>query len=139
MSTSVDSANSILNLIYRAAAWADVAENDGSSPATVLDIALHTAAPATSAQTSNEATFTSYARVSVARSGAGWSLASGGSLQNAALIQFPECTGGSNTITHVSVGISGTIIHYGALSSSRSVSAGIQPQFAAGALVSTMT
>ena len=71
MSTSVDSANSILGLIYRAAAWADMAENDGSSPATSLDIALHTAAPATSSQSSNEATYTSYARVSVARSGVG--------------------------------------------------------------------
>lgn len=139
MSTSVDSANSILGLIYRAAAWADMAENDGSSPATSLDIALHTAAPATSSQSSNEATYTSYARVAVARSGVGWNAPAGGSLDNAALIQFIECTGGTNVITHVSVGNAGTIIHWGALSASRSVSSGIQPQFAAGALVSTMT
>ena len=33
MSTSVSSANSILDLIYRATAWADLAQNDGSSPA----------------------------------------------------------------------------------------------------------
>lgn len=139
MSTSVDTANSLLNLIYRAAAWADMAENDSSAPATSLDIALHTAAPATSAQTSNEATYTSYARVAVARSGVGWDAAAGGSLDNAALIQFVECSGGANVITHVSVGVAGTIIHYGALSASRSVSDGIQPQFAAGALISTMT
>jgi len=43
------------------------------------------------------------------------------------------------TITHVSVGISGNIIHYGDLASPRAVSAGIQPQFAAQALVSTIT
>lgn len=139
MSTSVDSANSILGLIYRAAAWADMAENDATSPATVLDIALHTAAPATSSQSSNEATYTSYARVTVARSGAGWSAPAGGSLNNAALIQFAECTGGSNTITYVSVGNAGTIIHFGALGAARAVSSGIQPQFAATALVSTMT
>ena len=139
MSTSVATANSILGLIYRAAAWADVAQDDGSSPATVLDIALHTAAPATNLQTSNEATYGAYARVSVSRSGSGWNAPSGGALDNAALIQFVECSGGTNTITHVSVGISGTIIHFGALSSPRAVSAGIQPQFAAGALVSAIT
>jgi hypothetical protein len=139
MSTSVDAANSLLGLIYRAAAWADIAENDGSSPATTLDIALHTSAPATSSQASNEATYGSYARVTVARSGVGWDAPSGGSLDNAALIQFAECTSDSNTITHVSVGVGGTIIHYGALSASRAVSSGIQPQFAAGALVSTIT
>lgn len=139
MSTSVDAANSILGLIYRAAAWADLAENDGSSPATVLDVALHTAAPASSAQTSNEAAYTSYARVAVARSGSGWTAPSGGQLDNAALIQFPQATGGAALVTHVSVGKGGTIIHFGALSAPRSISDGIQPQFAAGALVSRMT
>lgn len=139
MSTSISAADSILDLIYRATAWADLAQNDGSGPATAIDVALHTAAPASSAQTSNEATYGSYARVPVTRSGVGWNAPSGGSLDNAALIQFAECTSGSNTITHVSVGVGGTIIHYGALTASRAVSAGIQPQFAAGALVSTMT
>lgn len=139
MSTSVATANSILDLIYRATAWADLAQNDGSSPATVLDIALHTAAPASNLQTSNEATYGAYARVSVARSAVGWNAPSGGSLDNAALIQFLECTSGANTITHVSVGNAGTIIHYGALSAPRAVSTGIQPQFAAGALVSSIT
>jgi len=139
MSTAVDSANSILDLIYRATAWADLAENDASSPATNLVLALHTAAPATSAQTSNEASYTSYARVNVPRSGSGWTAASAGELDNVALIQFPESTGGTNTITHVSVGVGGTIIHYGALAASRTVTSGIQPQFAIGALVSAIT
>lgn len=139
MSTSVATANSILDLIYKAAAWAAVADNAASGPATTIDIALHTAAPVTNLQTSNEATYGAYARVSVARSGAGWAAASGGANANAALIQFVQCTSGSNTITHVSVGIGGTIIHYGSLSASRAVSAGIQPQFAASALVSTIT
>lgn len=139
MSTSPDSANSILDLIYRAAAWADLAENDSSSPATNIVVALHTAAPATSSQSSNEATYSNYARVNVARSGSGWNAASGGSLDNAAQIEFPECGVTGNTITHVSVGVGGTIIHYGALSASRAISSGIQPIFAAGALVSTIT
>lgn len=139
MSTSTDSANSILGLIYRAAAWADIAQDDGSSPATDLDIALHTAVPASSLQTSNEATYTSYARVSVSRDGSGWTAPSGGSLDNFALIAFPESTGGSNVITHVSVGNAGTIIHYGELAASRTITSGIEPQFAANALVATIT
>jgi bifunctional ADP-heptose synthase (sugar kinase/adenylyltransferase) len=139
MSTSLDAANAILNLIYRSVAYADIAENDSSSPATVLDIALHTAAPVTNLQTSNEAAYGGYARISINRTGTGFSAAAASALSNAALAQFAECTSGSNTITHVSVGKSGTIIHYGALSASRAVSAGIQPQFAASALVSTIS
>lgn len=139
MSTSVTSANAILDLIYRAIAWADIAQNDGSSPATNIDVALHTAAPVTSSQSSNEATFGGYVRAQIVRSAAGWTAASGGSLATLALSQFVECTSGSNTVTHVSTGVSGTIIHYGALSASRSVSAGIQPQFAAGALAIVQT
>lgn len=139
MSTAASSADSILNLIYRALAWADVAENDTSAPAAVLDIALHTAAPATSAQTSNEATYTNYARVTVTRGAGGWTLSAGSGTSNVALIQFPVCGASGNTITHVSVGISGTIIHYGELAAPRAISSGIQPQFAPSALVSTMT
>ena len=45
---------------------------------TNLYLALHTADPgAAGSQTTNEATYTSYARVSVARSTAGWTVASG--------------------------------------------------------------
>lgn len=139
MSTATTSANSIQNLIYRAVAWALVADNAASTPATVVDIALHVGAPVTSAQTSNEATYTSYARVSVNRNTGGWSAAALGALSNAALIQFPESTGGSNVVDYVSVGINGTIIHYGALSAARTITSGIQPQFAASALVSTQT
>jgi hypothetical protein len=139
MSTSVSTANSILDLIYLATAWADMAENDGVAPATNIDIALHTAAPASSAQTSNEATYTGYARVPVLRNATGWDAASAAANANAALIQFAECTAGANTITYVSVGNNDIIIFYGALAAARAVSAGIQPQFADGALVTTIT
>ena len=105
---------------------------------TNLYVSLHTADPGEAGnQTTSEATYTSYARVTVARNSGGWTV-SGNTAQNTALIQFPQCTGGSNTITHVAVGtaVSGTgqILYSGALTSSLSVSSGIQPQFAAGAL-----
>lgn len=144
MPKSTQFANDILGLIYRAAAIADLADNDATSPATLLYVRLHTGALAAGDPgNTNEATYGGYAALSVARSGAGWNAPSGGSLDNAALLQFVECSSGSNTITHVSINkaASGTVacLHSGALAASRTVSAGIQPQFAAGALVVTET
>lgn len=105
---------------------------------TDLYVALHTGDPgeAGTAATS-ECAFTSYARVTVARSGAGWTV-SGNTSSNAATISFPECTGGSETVSHVSITTASSgasqILYSGALSASRSVSSGITLQFAAGAL-----
>jgi hypothetical protein len=108
---------------------------------TNLFLSLHTADPGEAGnQTTSEATYTSYARVSVARSGAGWTV-TGNQASNAALVQFPQATGGTNTITHVAVGTASTgtgqILYKGALNSSLSVSSGIQPQFSSGALTIT--
>jgi hypothetical protein len=65
----------------------------------------------------------------------------GSTFSNTLLEQFPQCTGGSETITHVSIGTvvaaAGQIIYSGALLSSLAVSNGIQPQFAALALTVT--
>ena len=108
---------------------------------TDLWIALHTADPgeAGTAVTS-EATYTSYARVSLVRS-TGFTVA-GNTITNAALAQFPQSTGGSNTITYASIVTTasgaGTIIVRAALSSSISVTNGVQPQFAADALSFTI-
>jgi hypothetical protein len=103
-----------------------------------LEVHLHTADPGEAGTTAtSEATYTSYAAVTVARSAVGWTVA-GNTASNAALIQFPQCTGGTNTITHVGVGTlmsdGGKLLYKGALDASLSVSSGIQPQFAAGAL-----
>ena len=65
----------------------------------------------------------------------------GSSFTNAALIQFGACTAGTNALTHFAVvdtasgAVSQMII--GALAATLNVSAGIQPQFAAGALAIT--
>jgi hypothetical protein len=109
------------------------------SATTSVDVHLHTASPGASGNTStNEATYTSYALVSVNRNSGGWTV-SGQTATNAALIQFPQCTGGTNTITYVSVGVHSTteIMYFGALNSSLSVSNLIQPQFAASSLAIT--
>jgi len=108
---------------------------------TDLWIALYTASPGEAGTaTTNEATYGSYARIALARS-TDFSV-SGNTVQNANLEQFAACTSGTNTITHAAVVDSasgaGNVIVYAALSSSISVSTGVQPQFASGALSFTL-
>ena len=141
MPKSTATCNAIINLMYRATAWANVADNAGSSPLTNTYVGLHTASPGTgNDQTTNETAYTNYARQAVARS-TGWDAASGGATANAATISFPQCGATGATLTHVSVGTAisggGNVWHQGALNSSLAVSSGITPQFAAGALTIT--
>ena len=99
-------------------------------------LALFTADPGEAGSVANEATYTGYARVALTKSSA-WT-DGGSSFTNAALIQFGACSAGSNVITNFAVvdTPSGSVnmMISGALSSSLNVSAGIQPQFAAGSL-----
>jgi len=144
MSMSNAAEQALLDLLFLNVDWAnvgDVAGLQNSATAGSFYIALHTADPGEAgSQTTNEAAYTSYARVAVARSAGGWTR-TGSSIANTALVQFPQCTGSSSTITHFSVGTdssgAGQIIVSGALSSSLAVSTGIQPQFAAGELSTT--
>lgn len=108
---------------------------------TNLYVSLHTADPGEGgSQTTSEAAYGSYARQTVARDATGWDV-SGNQASNDDLIQFPQCTSGSETLTHFAVGTAasgaGQILYSGALSSSLAVSSGIQPQFAANTLVVT--
>lgn len=144
MSASNAFETSLLTLIFNNSNIANIGDATGlrgSSTAGVFYVSLHTADPGEAGnQTTSEATFTSYARVSVARSGAGWTV-SGNQVSNAAAITFPACTGGSNTITHFGIGTdssgTGNLLFSGALSASLAVSAGITPNFAIGQLVTT--
>jgi len=144
MPKSTNTCNSILALIFNATAWADIAENDTSSPAGNLYVSLHTADPGVGgSQTTNETAYTNYARVAVVRTTSGWSAPSGGATANAALVQFPQCGASGATITHVAIGTAssgaGTVLYAGALNSSLAVANLIQPQFAAGDLDVTET
>jgi hypothetical protein len=97
--------NNCLNLVYRAVAWANVADNAATSPITNTYTALHTADPGDAGtQATSEATYTSYARTAVARTTGGWGAASGGSISPAANIDFVAGTGGSGTVTYFSQG-----------------------------------
>ena len=125
-------ANSLLKLIFNATNWTNIADNTATSPLTNLYVSLHTADPTASGnQTSSEASYTSYARVAVARTSGGWTV-SGNSVVPAAAVTFPACTGGSNTIMYFGIGTassgSGVLLYAGPVSPSISVSSGVTPQ-----------
>lgn len=133
--------NSILGLMYRAAAWANVADNAASAPLSSVYLGLHTATltPATGTQTENEIAYTNYARKQTARSAVDWAAPSGGQLSNVQVLQFPACgiTGGSahTTSTGTSLSGAGAVWHYGALNSVLAIGNGITPQFNIGAYI----
>ena len=133
--------NDLLLLTFNGTGIANIADNAASSPLTNLYVSLHSSDPGEAGnQTTNEVAYTSYARVAVARSGSGWTV-TGNAVTNAALIQFPQCTGSSVTATHFAIGTAasstGKILYKGALSASLAISSGIQPQFGAGDLDGT--
>lgn len=145
MSMSNASETNLLLLLFNNTDWANVGDAAGlqnSAAAGSLHVALHSSDPGDAGnQTTNEVAYTGYGRVAVARSGAGFTV-SGNQVSNAATVQFGECTAGTATATHFSVGLAasgaGDILYSGALSASRSISAGITPLFNTGALQGTV-
>jgi hypothetical protein len=131
----------LLNLYFVNIDHANVGDAAGlqnSTAAGNIYVSLHTADPGeTGDQTTSEATYTSYARVAVVRSAAGWTV-SGANVSNAAVVTFPTATGGTNTITHFGLGsaltTAGNLYMSGLLASSRVISTGITPSFAIGEL-----
>ncbi|CAB4171650.1 hypothetical protein UFOVP1552_39 [uncultured Caudovirales phage] len=132
MSKSNAFENSLLKLIFNATAIANLADNAASSPLTNLYVSLHTADPGEAGdQSTSEATYTSYARVAVLRTTGGWTVTNN-SVSPVANIDFPNCTGGTNTITYFGVGTASTgagVLYYsGTVSPSISVSSGVTPR-----------
>jgi len=132
MSKSNSLENSLLLLLFNGTAIADLAENDTTTPATNLYVSLHTSDPGEAGtQATNETTYTSYARVAVARSGAGWTVTNN-SVSPAANIDFPACTGGTATITHFGVGVGASgatvLLYSGTVTDNISVSNGVTPR-----------
>lgn len=144
MSKSNSFETALLGLLFNNTDIAGIGDAGGvqnSATAGSLYVSLHTADPGEAgSQTTSEATYTNYARVAVARSGAGWTV-SGNSATNAAQITFPQCGASGNTITHVGIGTdtsgAGTLLYSGALNSSLAVALNITPLFAASGLTVT--
>ena len=99
--------------------------------------ALFTADPTETGSLAAECNYTGYARVVQAKASA-WT-DGGSAFSNAALVQWPLCTAGTNAATHFAwVSSASGVTAYmvsGALNATLNISAGIQPQAAAGALV----
>lgn len=144
MSKTNDFETAILQLVFENTDLAAIGDGTGlrgSSTAGSFYVALFTGDPTDTGSPDNEATYTSYARKAVARSGAAWTTTTGVA-SNDAEIAFDACTGGTNTITHFAICKAGTasildLIYYGALSASLAVSNGITPTFAIGAITVT--
>lgn len=130
MSKSNALENDLLKLIFNATTFNDIAENDTTSPATTLTVALHTADPGEGGtQSTNECAYGSYARQSVARTSGGWTVTNN-SVSPAANIDFPQASSGTETVTHFSVGtgVSNYMLYSGTVTPNISVSTGVTPR-----------
>ncbi len=125
--------NDWLKLIFQATAIADLADNDATSPLTNLYVSLHTSDPGEAGdQTTNEISYTGYARVAVARTSGGWTVTAN-SVSPVASIDFGVMTAGAGgTVTHFAVGTlvsgAGKLLYSGATNVSIAVIAGVQPK-----------
>lgn len=136
---TTQSANDLLNYLLR-----NVAPSWGG--AGTLYLSLHTGTiGAAGDQTTNEVSYTGYARIPVSRNSSGaFEIAGSGASQNAGLLQFGNPTAGAFpiTVTHVAIGENpsgaGTAIEFTALNTPLIINQNVQPQFAAGTLDFTM-
>lgn len=125
----------LLNLMLCAKPIANIADNASASPSTATWTALHTADPSSGDQTTNEIAYTAYARTSVVRSTAGYTVTGSGpaTASPVAAITFPACTTASTVVaSYWSVGLSsngtGKMIGCGAISPTIALGSGVTPQ-----------
>ena len=135
MSKSNAFENALLLLAFNNTNIANVGDATGlrgSTTAGSLYLSLHTADPGEAgSQTTSEAAYTSYARVAVARSGAGFTV-TGNSVSPAATVSFPAGTGGTGTATHFGIGTdssgAGTLLYSGTVTPNIVMGNGITPR-----------
>lgn len=125
--------NDLLKLIFNATGIANLADNAASSPLGNLYVSLHTADPDEGgSQSSNEISYTGYARVAVARTAGGWTV-TGASVSPLADIVFGTMTAGAGgTVTHFGVGTdavgSGKLLYSGTVTPNLVVNADVTPR-----------
>ena len=142
MSKSNACENALLLLIFNNTDFANIGDAAGlqnSATAGSLYVSLHTSDPGEAGdQTTNETTYTSYARQAVARSGAGWTVTAN-SVSPVANIVFPISTGGTPTITHFGVGTdtsgAGTLLYSGTVTPNIVVSTSVQQTLTTGSTI----
>lgn len=131
-----------LQLLFENSNFANVGDATGlrgSTTAGSLYFSLHTADPGeTGDQTTNEITYTSYARVAVARSSSGWTVTADAVAVDAN-VSFPAGTGGSGTATHWGLGTAssaaGVLLYKGTISPNIVCGNGVTPVLTAGTVV----
>lgn len=134
--------NDLLLLLFNNTNIANIGDATGLRGSTVAGsfyFALHTADPGEAGdQSTNEVTYTSYARVAVARSGAGFTVTAN-AVALAAAVAFPAGTGGSGTATYWSVGTvlsgAGKMLYRGTLTPNITLGNGVQPIINAGTII----
>ncbi len=129
----------LLDLIFTNANIANLGDATGvrgSVAAGQLFLSLHTADPGEGGnQSTSEVAYTGYARVGVARSGAGFTR-TGSAISPAANVDFGTCTAGSATATHFGIGVAGsgagTLLYKGAITPTIAIAAGVTPRLTTG-------
>lgn len=136
--------SAILSMIFNASSITGLCDPDASSPLTSLSVQLHTGSPTdTGDLTSLETTYGGYTRMGVQRNSSGWTV-TGSTVQPTATITFPQCTAGSGTITHFSIGNStvaastGVMYYYGTVTPNISVAAGVTPSLTTATIISEL-
>lgn len=132
MSKSNTFENDLLKLIFNGTGIANLADNASASPLTNLYLSLHTADPGEAGnQTTSESAYGGYARASVARTSGSWTVTNN-SVSPVSAIDFPECSGGSSTITHFAVGTAssgtGKILYSGTVTPNITVAENVVPR-----------
>lgn len=141
MSMTDAAEQAFLSLLFNNQAWTGIGDAGGLLPSALegnLYVSLHTASPGESGdQTTNEATYTGYARVATPRNATDWAVA-GNLVDNVNAIIFGTCTAGSDVITHWGIGTDltgvGNLLVYGAVAVAFSVVVNTIPQFNIGDL-----
>jgi hypothetical protein len=131
--------NDLLKLIFNGTAIANIADNAASSPLANIYASLHTSSPGTGGnQTTNEATYGSYARVAITRTSGGWTI-TGSSVSPNSNISFPAATSGTETLTYMAVGTAssgaGKILYFGALNTSINVTTSVAPNITTATII----
>jgi hypothetical protein len=131
MSLTNAAENAILALFFNGTTYTGIAQNAGS-PLTEFFLSAHTSDPGEGGnQTSNETSYTSYARVATDRNGTDWPVT--GNVANlGATESFPQATGGTATLTHFGIGSAssstGNLFMRGTITPNIAVATGVTPQ-----------
>lgn len=126
----------LLKLLLNNTTWAGVGDATGlpgsGAPGSWF-MSLHTSTPGAGGdQTTNEISYTGYARVAVVRTSSGWTV-TGNPATLASTISWPISSGGTGgTATFVGLGKAssgaGELVMFGAISPTIAVSTGVTPQ-----------